>query len=47
MGGAILLKHPYALPGIEDKPVEEEYKYRNIDEFWYDMADIKDSTTGA
>ena len=33
--------------GIEDKPVEEEYKYRNIDEFWSDMADIKDSTTGA
>ena len=33
--------------GIEDKPVEEEYKYRNIDEFWSDMADIKNSTTGA
>ena len=39
--------HAYALAGIEDEPVEEEYKYRNIDEFWSDMADIKDSTTGA
>ena len=35
------------MAGIEDKPVEDEYKYWNIDKFWSDMADIKDSTSGA
>ena len=47
MGTAILLKACICFAGIEDKPVEEEYKYQNIAEFWSDMADIKDSTTGA
>ena len=33
-------KHLYALAGTEGKPVEEEYKHQNINEFWFDMADI-------
>ena len=40
-------KHAYTLAGIEDKSVEEELKYRNIDKFWSEMADIRESTTVA
>ena len=40
-------KYAYALAGIQNEPVDEEYKYRNIDDFWSDMANNMDNTTGA
>ena len=39
-------KHAYSLAGIEDGGQEEENKYRRIDDYWSDIADIRDSITG-
>ena len=40
-------KNAYSLVGIDESAHDEENKYRRIDDYWSDIAEIRDSITGA
>ena len=39
-------RNAYLLAGIEEEK-EDQYKFRPTDEFWVDIGEIKDESTGA